>query len=145
MASLDHSKRMAGTGTVAKNQNTVKKPGKGPRGPKPYEPDEDQKRRLRELAIIGCSLREIAVIEGVSLSTVQRRFSEIIEAGVAERRRGLRKKQLARALEGSDTMLIWLGKQDLGQRDHKEVRHDVADSLSDLLEEVAKNGARLSG
>ena len=33
----------------------------------------------------------------------------------------LRRKQTKRALAGSDTMLIWLGKQDLGQADKVDV------------------------
>lgn len=41
--------------------------------------------------------------------------------GRAERRDVLRTAQLRTALRGNATMLIWLGKQDLGQRDVKAV------------------------
>lgn len=42
-------------------------------------------------------------------------------SGLAERRDHLRTAQLRSALSGNATMLIWLGKQDLGQRDVKAV------------------------
>ena len=48
---------------------------------------------------------------------VQRAYRE----GCAERRNQLRTAQLRSALSGNATMLIWLGKQDLDQRDVKAI------------------------
>jgi AraC-like DNA-binding protein len=82
--------------------------------------NEDQ---VEELAAIGCSDAEIAAVAGVSESTLQRRFDTHIKKGRAALRAGLRRKQLERANAGSDTMLIWLGKVYLDQRESATLTH----------------------
>jgi hypothetical protein len=70
-----------------------------------------------KLATIGCTLREISFITGLNTETITRNFGDLIEVGKATGKRALRKKQFEKAMEGSDRMLIWLGKQWLGQKD----------------------------
>ena len=73
-----------------------------------------------KLACIGCTYDEISTITGVARATLNERFSERIKKGHERMKRSLRRAQLKRALEGSDTMLIWLGKNQLGQTDRTE-------------------------
>lgn len=80
--------------------------------------------QIQSLAAIGCTDNEIATLAGVSEPTLQRRFDTALKAGRASLRESLRKAQVQRALNGSDTMLIWLGKQYLGQRDKQEITGD---------------------
>jgi len=70
-----------------------------------------------KLAKIGCTLREIAFITGLSAQSIQKNFGELIEIGQATGKRALRRKQFDKAMEGSDRMLIWLGKQLLSQKE----------------------------
>lgn len=79
-----------------------------------------------KLATIGCTLKEIAFICDIGEETVRNNFGELIEQGQAVCKRALRRKQIDRALEGSDRMLIWLGKQLLGQKDV------VGDTIEDM-------------
>lgn len=69
--------------------------------------------------MVGCTLNEIAHITGVSPDTLARRFADAIKKGRAQVAMSLRRKQIELALKGNGnaTMLIWLGKQLLGQRD----------------------------
>lgn len=88
------------------------------------EIDETQ---VEAMASIGCSVDEMASILGCSARTLQRRFVTPIERGRARLNRSLRRKQVDLALNGNVTMLIWLGKQMLGQREKTDaiVREEV--------------------
>src|SRR5215472_12602538 len=78
---------------------------------------------IRRAAGLGCTNEEIATLVGVERSTIQRRLVDdqkvqrTIAEGREQGRTTLRRLQWQRANAGSDTMLIWLGKQLLGQRD----------------------------
>ena len=51
-------------------------------------------------------------------------FKQIMERGYAKGRVSLRRRQMAAADAGNATMLVWLGKNVLGQRDNIEVTGD---------------------
>jgi predicted transcriptional regulator len=85
---------------------------------------------VRDLASIGCSTVEIAAVLGVSARTVQRRCRTEIDAGHEMLKVSLRRWQYSKAKEGNTTMLIWLGKQLLGQKDVSRIElSDVPDEL----------------
>jgi hypothetical protein len=72
--------------------------------------------KLVQLAVVGCTNAEIGVFFGLDGSTVSRRFAGSLQKGRALRKRLLRQKQTEAAVAGNPAMLIWLGKQELGQR-----------------------------
>lgn len=72
---------------------------------------------LYKLAQIHCTMPEMVDIIGVSADTLKRRYAHIIAKGKAEGKMRLRRKQIEVAMSGNHTMLIWLGKQMLGQSD----------------------------
>ena len=80
---------------------------------------------IGRLASIQCTQAEVASVLGVSLSKLdkdeefKRIFFEKKEGG----RASLRRQQWKLAESGNPTMLIWLGKQYLGQSDKKDVAH----------------------
>lgn len=55
-------------------------------------------------------------------STLTRRFAQVIKDGRSHGRMSLKRKQWEMAMGGNITMLIWLGKQNLGQTDKVEQR-----------------------
>jgi hypothetical protein len=78
---------------------------------------------LEKLCALQCTQADIAGWFDVSLSTIERRqrdpeFAAVMERGYARGRVSLRRKQMQLAEQGNATMLVWLGKQILGQRDH---------------------------
>jgi precorrin-4 methylase len=78
-------------------------------------------RLVEQLASIGCSMKEIAAACNCSVDTLERNFAEQITKGRENGKTRLRKKQIEVALAGNVTMLIFLGKNMLGQADKQEI------------------------
>jgi len=85
--------------------------GRGP-NKKVIPPDE-----VYHLASLGCSVTEMADWFGVSQSTLKYNFGEYIKKGKEHIKNKLRDAQIKTALSGNAAMLIWLGKNMLGQSD----------------------------
>ena len=92
------------------------KPNKGGRPKLNIDPD-----LVEKLAGIGCPNKEIAAIVGCSVDTLTDRFSDVINKGRENGKTRLRKKQIEVALAGNVSMLIFLGKNMLGQSDKQEI------------------------
>ena len=84
------------------------------RGRKKIELDEDL---LFKLCECHCTVKELAYIMGVSAFTLRNRYQHVMDRGFAAGKMRLRKAQYSKALEGNPVMLIWLGKNVLGQKD----------------------------
>lgn len=86
------------------------------------ELDWDQ---IEKMAQICCTQKEICNILGVSEDTMLRHcqekfgitFAEYLDQKASTGKMSLRRKQFTTAMAGNVTMLIWLGKQHLGQKD----------------------------
>ena len=85
---------------------------------KKLEIDEDL---VRQLATIQCTMVEIGAVVKCSVDTLERRFADVIKKGQEEGKSSLRRAQYKIAMSGNSTMLIWLGKQYLNQRDSAEI------------------------
>ena len=78
---------------------------------------------VRKLAYIQCTEAEIASVLGIHRATLienaefQTAYKTALEGG----RSSLRRKQYELAMKGDRTMLVWLGKQYLGQSDKQEI------------------------
>lgn len=70
-----------------------------------------------KLATIGCNTNEIARWFDIDENTLTYNFRDIIEKGRDDLKHSLRRAQLKLALQGNAVMLIWLGKNLLGQSD----------------------------
>ncbi len=98
------------------------------RKPKPYKTKkfmEIDENLVLNLAKIWCTLKEIATICGCSVDTIENRFRDTVDKGYDLGRETLRRAQWAAAIEGKSVpMMIWLGKQKLGQREPSPEDHD---------------------
>jgi hypothetical protein len=70
-----------------------------------------------KLASIGCKDTEIADWFGIDGNTLRYNFSVELTKGRLALNMSLRRAQINTALSGNPTLLIWLGKQYLGQSD----------------------------
>ena len=86
-------------------------------------PKKVNPRQVEALAKLQCTMIEMSQVLGVSVDTLERRFADIIERGREFGRMSIKRKQFAVAMKGSVPMLIWVGKQHLGQRDRQEMEH----------------------
>lgn len=115
---------------MAKKKTTRKKTPKHPNqktvGRTLAKVDDAQ---VEALASICCTQEEIAIIVGCSVDTLQRRFAVEIENGRATAKASLRRQQFKQAMNGHTGMLVWLGKQLLGQRDKSDVHTDGETTL----------------
>lgn len=85
-------------------------------------PKKDIDARAVEEAIAhGNTVEDAAAILGVSPDTLERRFAGDIKKGRANMRSSLRKRQFELAIAGNVGMLVWLGKNLLGQSE--KVQH----------------------
>jgi hypothetical protein len=96
---------------------------------------------VERAATLGCTYEELAIIAGVASSAFYRHLktdvelAEAINRGRGEGRTTLRRLQWAKAHAGSDTMLIWLGKQLLDQKDKSAVEVRQIKAITDLTDE----------
>lgn len=98
---------------------------------------------LTDLVKIQCTARECASVLHVSEDTLDRRLKEEGYDGFAdffkkhqdEGKTSLRRAQWNAALDGNPTMLVWLGKQYLDQRDKMDTESTVKRDYSDMSQE----------
>jgi len=121
---------------------TPEKPGGRPK----IDIDWDMFDRLCE---IFCTQKEIAAIFCCSIDTIENAvkehanttFSDYYESKSAGGRSSLRRWQYRKAEEGNPTMLIWMGKQYLGQSDKQTLVIDKSDADeldADILTDAIK-------
>jgi len=91
-------------------------------------------RLVETLAGIGCTLSEIAAACDCHPDTLTNRFSAEMNKGRENGKTRLRKKQLEVALAGNVSMLIWLGKQILGQTEKVEARTEHSGTIGGTLD-----------
>lgn len=75
------------------------------------------------MAGVGATNVEIADFLGLDESTVRARCGDVLTKARAGLKVRLRRAQMTAALGGNPAMLIWLGKQALGQKDKHELEH----------------------
>lgn len=101
---------------------------------------EDALKLIENLSRIMCTDEEIATILGASVDTLlnadnKELFRSATEKGKSNGKASLRREQWKLAQKGNSSMLIWLGKQWLGQTDKVEQTTSFEDlqPLADLL------------
>ena len=93
-----------------------------------------------KLASIMCTQEEIATMFDCDVRTLQRdeEFCRVFKKGKDKGKISLRRMQFKKAEKGSDSMLIWLGKQVLNQRDVIETNNESLEKVNQLLEKIEK-------
>ena len=109
---------------------------------KKLELSEEQ--RIEKLASYGLTNKEISEALGYDENTLKRNFEIFITKGKANLKERLKRKQIQVAMQGNVTMLIWLGKQYLEQKEKVEesgeLKLTVVRTISQMNEpEWAKN------
>ena len=89
--------------------------------PKKYDIDGEEVKKLAEFC---CTNVEIASFFGCDESLIRKSYSDFLTKGRDLGKIKLRKLQWRAAEKGNVPMLIWLGKQILGQTDKQEIEWD---------------------
>ena len=95
--------------------------------------------QVEELSRIQCTDEEIAAVMGCSRNTIARakampEYADAVARGRGNGKASLRRRQWAAAESGQPAMLIWLGKQMLGQADKSETKAEIAVTPAFALE-----------
>lgn len=114
---------------------------------------------VEDLAGVGLTAPEIAAIVGSSQDTVERNFAESLKRGRENCKASIKRTQFDVGVNGKNvTMLIWLGKQYLGQTDKVEQKiiesslveqakahlRTVRDNLENMPQEEGKPPVKVS-
>jgi len=100
-----------------------KKVNLGGRPPTSEEKISKAREITSKLASIGCTDKEIGHIVGFSEDVLKKKLRDELDEGRSNLRASLRKAQVELAVKDKNpTMLIWLGKSYLGQ---KEPKHNI--------------------
>lgn len=99
-------------------------------GRHPIELDRDQ---ILRMAACMCTVEEIAYVMGCSKDTIERNYMDALEEGRAKGRASLRRKQYEVAMTGDKSMLIWLGKQLLGQSEKLDSNVTFTEQIFDVV------------
>ena len=114
---------------------------------------DDDFDKLERLVRIQCTQVEICAVFGITEKTIslalkkrgEGNFSQFYKKNMNHGRTSLRRSQWSLADKGNPTMLIWLGKQHLDQRDKSDVAstHALTDPLTEMLAQVAQSKTRI--
>jgi len=104
------------------------------------EMTEKDYKQICSMCAIQCTAEEIASVLDISVDTLGRRIQEYTGKGFADffkvKRMGghasLRRMQWSKAMSNDSTMLIWLGKQYLGQKDAPYYDNDSKPQVTDF-------------
>lgn len=101
-----------------------------------------EKEDFEKLCSMQCTLIEIAGFFDCSEDTIERwcketyeeTFADVFKRKSAKGKISVRRKQFQVADSGNATMLIWLGKQYLGQREYQDItlNKDTDDSILEM-------------
>lgn len=91
--------------------------------------------QVRRLAMINCSYAEMAAVLNCDESYLTKNFSQVIKDGREQGTMSLKRAQWTSAMKGNTQMLIWLGKNRLGQKDKTETVHRFADPYAAMSDE----------
>lgn len=104
---------------------------------------EDALKLIENLSRIMCTDEEIAQCLGASMDTLlnadnKELFRSANEKGKATGKQSLRRQQYQTAMKGNCSMLIWLGKQYLGQSEKIDanVKDDKREEMTEFLEAI---------
>lgn len=95
-------------------------------------PMEIDVEKLKEFLAVNMPVRRIAHYFNCTPETLYNKFRDLIVQSNVDYEYGLRLAQLRAANDGNPTMLIWLGKQVLGQSDEQKVTIEQKPSVSDI-------------
>ena len=105
------------------------------------------KEEFEKLCALWCTLVEISEFFGVSEDTLERwcmdtygdTFAETYKRKASKGKMALRRWQMRSAEKGNVTMQIWLGKQQLGQKETIDVNSNEINKLDMILKEIKED------
>lgn len=112
------------------SQEKPKKSSSGKKLGRPeFQVTKELEHQVESLAAMGASEDSISDFLGMDRNTLEKHFSATLKNGKSRVSNRLRMMQLKKAYTGNTALLIWLGKQLLGQSEKKTVMVEDADGF----------------
>jgi hypothetical protein len=111
-----------------------------------YKPTPNDRNTVKVMAAAGIPQDDIAKAigpKGIDPKTLRKQFRRELDTAMTEVRARIGQALAAKAMEGDVPAIRWYEISRLGYSEKREVKHDVADGLSQLLEHVKQHGKRL--
>lgn len=90
---------------------------------------DEQVKQILDYAFHGCQNNTIATLMDIPINTLTRHFGKLLTKKRCERKYELRKAQDKAVSAGNPALLIFLGKNELKQKDKQEFEHSGEVSL----------------
>lgn len=100
---------------------------------------EEDIEKIKLYASWGATQVEVANALGIHVKTLQEKFNDLFKQGFAECQLSIRRGQVREANAGNATLLIWLGKQMLGQRDFKDTEEQIKAAIEQAIATALAN------
>jgi hypothetical protein len=95
----------------------------GKRGPQPWKPTEEERKRIRMYAGLGITQEQIATLIGKCVDTLADRCREDLDAGAAEAKAKVGGAIVKAALAGNMTAAIFYAKTQMGWKETERHEH----------------------
>lgn len=109
----------------------------GKRGPKPWQPTEDERRRIRMYAGLGITQEQIAILIGKAVDTLAKYCREDLDVGAAEAKAKVGGAIVKAALNGNMTAAIFYAKTQMGWKETSVQEHTGKDGGAIQIEQVS--------
>lgn len=116
---------------------------KHPQG-RPKASENWSEERFYDFGAFRATHETMAEILGVSTRTIEREmandespFCRAYKKGLGELKDRISQAQVREALKGNPTLLVWLGKQYLGQKDKQDIEHSGEIKTTQVLVQAA--------
>jgi len=99
----------------------------GKRGPQPWKPTDEERKRIRMYAGLGITQEQIATLIGKCVDTLAERCREDLDAGAAEAKAKVGGAIVKAALNGNMTAAIFYAKTQMGWKETVRNEHTGKD------------------
>lgn len=108
----------------------------GARGPKPWEPSAEERRRIRMYAGLGLTQEQIGMLIGKSVDALAKHCREDLDIGAAEAKAKVGGAIVQAALKGNMTAAIFYAKTQMGWKETSVTEHTGKDGGAIQIEKV---------
>jgi len=115
----------------------------GKRGPQPWKPTEEERKRVRMYAGLGITQEQIATLIGRCVDTLAKHCRDDLNEGAAEAKAKVGGAIVKAALGGNMTAAIFYAKTQMGWKETIRNEHTGADGAAILFEQATNDAHAL--
>lgn len=115
----------------------MKKTGRKPGRPA-HKPTGQTRKKVREMAAVGCTHQEIGLVIGVCDKTLRKCYKSELDTALAEANAAISARLYKKAMAGDVASLIWWEKTRQNRSDRKKVEHEGELAITEIKRKIVK-------